>query len=65
MNLYTRLRKLLININTNYSKGCKVKVEKAMKGSLTTFSTIGTYDISGWSGWNSIPIDNAFGGGDS
>ena len=65
MGLYTRLQKLLININTNYAKGCKVKVEKAMKGSLTTFSTIGTYDISGWSGWNSIPIANAFGGGDS
>ena len=63
MGVYTRLRKLLININTNYSKGCKLKIEKAMKGSETTFTAIGTYDISGWSGWNSIPIDAPFGGG--
>lgn len=63
MGLYTRLRKLLINISTNYATGCNVIVEKAMKGSETTFTTIGTYNISGWSGWNSIPINSAFGGG--
>lgn len=63
MGVYTRLQKLLINITTNYASGSNVKVEKAMKGSESTFSTIGTYNISGWSGWNSIPIDAAFGGG--
>ena len=63
MGLYTRLRKLLINISTNYATGSNVIIEKAMKGSETTFTTIGTYNISGWSGWNSIPINAAFGGG--
>lgn len=63
MGVYTRLQKLLINITTNYASGSNVKVEKAMKGSESTFSTIGTYNISGWSGWNSIPIGAAFGGG--
>lgn len=63
MGLYTRLRKLLINISTSYATGCNVIIEKAMKGSETTFTTIGTYQISGWSGWNSIPINAAFGGG--
>ena len=63
MGLYTRLQKLLINISTSYATGSNVIIEKAMKGSETTFSTIGTYQISGWSGWNSIPISAAFGGG--
>lgn len=63
MGVYTRLRKLLINISTNYATGSNVVIERAMKGSETTFSTIGTYQISGWSGWNSIPIEAAFGGG--
>ena len=65
MGLYTRLRKLLINISTGYSSGSNVIIEKAMKGSETTFSTVGTYNISGWSGWNSIPISAAFGGGNN
>lgn len=63
MGVYTRLQKLLINISTNYAKGSNVIIEKAMKGSLTTFTTVGTYSISGWSGWNSIPIGQSFGGG--
>lgn len=63
MGVYTRLQKLLIYINTNYATGCQVKIEKAMKGSESTFTTVGTYSLSGWSGWNSIPIGTAFGGG--
>lgn len=62
MQVYTRLRKLLINITTNSAKGCKVLIERSLIGSETTFGTLGTYDITGWSGWNSIPINNAFGG---
>lgn len=65
MGVYTRLQKLLIYITTNYAKGCKVLIEKSNKGSATTFSTVGTYDISGWSGWNSIPLTANFGGGDT
>ena len=47
---------MLINITTNGAAGCKVLVERAMKGSESTFTTVGTYDLSGWSGWNSIPL---------
>lgn len=65
MGLYTRLQKLLINISTNYATGSNVIVEKSMKGSESTYITVGTYAISGWSGWNSIPISAAFGGGDT
>lgn len=63
MGLYTRLQKLLINISTSYATGSNVIIEKAMKGSETTFTSVGTYQLSGWSGWNSIPISAAFGGG--
>ena len=65
MGVYTRPRKLLLNITTNYAKGSKVKVEYATKGAPTKFTTLGTYDISGWSGWNSIPLGTlgTFGGG--
>lgn len=62
MNVYTSLKKLLINCSTNGSKGCTVIVETSKNGAETTFSTIGTYDISGYSGWNSIPCGFDFGG---
>ena len=55
---------MFININTSGANGCKVKVERATKGNPTSFINLGTYDISGWSGWNSIPLPNImFGGG--
>lgn len=63
MGLYTALKKLLINISTNYATGSRVKIERAMKGSTTTYVDMGTYGLAGWSGWNSIPIGYAFGGG--
>lgn len=63
MGLYTRLRKLLLNISTCYATGSNVIIEKSLKGSESTYTIIGTYQLSGWSGWNSIPIDSAFGGG--
>lgn len=65
MGVYTILRKLLFNINTNGATGSNVIIERAFKGSETTFRDLGTYTISGWTGWNSIPIDYLFGGGDT
>lgn len=65
MKVHTALKKLLINISTNGATGCKCQVEKAQRGSETNFDTVGTYNIDGWSGWNSIPIKGAFGGGES
>lgn len=66
MGVYTVLVKLLIEVTTYNAKGGNVTIEKAMKGSDTTFSTVGTYELSGWSGWNSIPINKyGFGGGNT
>ena len=63
MHVYTRAKKLLVNISTNGANNCRMKVEYALLGSQTTFVNINTYAITGWSGWNSIPIDFPLGGG--
>lgn len=66
MGVYTGLRKLLILISTNGATGCNVNIEKSLKADPSTYEQVGTYDITGWSGWNSIPFSNMyFGGGDS
>lgn len=61
---YTNLKSVLIYYSTGGTTGNRVMVERADRGSETNFtSTIGTYDISGWSGWNSLPLTiRAFGG---
>ena len=63
MHVYTRAKKLLVNISTSGANNCRMKVEYALLGSQTTFVNINTYAITGWSGWNSIPIDFPLGGG--
>lgn len=63
MHVYTRAKKLLVNISTNGANNCRMKVEYALLGSQTTFVNINTYAVTGWSGWNSIPIDFPLGGG--
>ena len=62
-NVYTIGRTLLINFTTGGATGSKVKIETSTIGAPTTFTDRGSYNISGWSGWNSYPIDiGAFGG---
>ena len=51
--LYTAPKKLLIEVGTPH--GLQVKIEYKT-GSGTTWSTFGTYTLSGWSGWNDIPL---------
>ena len=66
MGVYTRAKSLLVDLSTNGSASCKVKVETATKGNPTSFSTRGEYPVEGWSGWNRIPLNNmTFGGGAS
>lgn len=61
--IYTIGRTLLINFTTAGATGCKVKVETSTIGAPTTFTDRGSYDIDGWSGWNSYPINiGPFGG---
>lgn len=66
MGIYTRPSKLLININTNVTTEpyATVKVEYSTIGNPTSYTVYGTYNISGWSGWNSIPLTSlsTFGG---
>lgn len=65
-NIYTNLKTVLFELSTDGVVNLSTKVESAKRGSETTFSTIGTYKMSGWSGWNSLPLLNgAFGGGEN
>lgn len=59
----TALKTVLINVSTEGAGNCTVTVEKSNKGSEDTWSTVGTYSVSGWPAWNSIPVNCAFGGG--
>lgn len=60
--VYTIGRTLLINFTSGGATGCKVKVETSTLDAPATFTDLGSYDISGWSGWNSYPINiGAFG----
>lgn len=61
--VYTSLKKILLNINTYGSEKCFVLVERALKLDPAAFESVGTFEISGQSGWNSIPCSCAFGGG--
>ena len=68
--IYTTSKKLLINISSNGASGCKIKMETQTIGdynnNVDTWTTINTYNVSGYSAWNSIPLyfpaGNTFGG---
>ncbi len=63
---YTNLKTVLFEISTDGVVELSTKVESAKRGSETIFSTIGTYRMAGWSGWNSLPLLNGnFGGGEN
>lgn len=62
---YFSLKKIYSYLSTSGAAGTKVKIEKSMCGSDTTFVDVGDYSVSGWSGWNSIPLTANFGGGDT
>ena len=67
--VYFALKTLCIFMNSGGASGCKCKVEHAQgKAGATSlndlsFVTDGIYNISGWSGWNSIPCPLPFYGG--
>ena len=55
--VYTRPKKLLINVST--SGGMQVLIEYRTGTNYQNngaWSTFGTYNLSGWSGWNDIPL---------
>ena len=60
--VYTRPRKMLINVSTPH--GLTVTIESKTGVSGASWTTLGTYNLSGWSGWNDIPLGiSTFGGG--
>ena len=60
-NPYMATRKLFIYISTGGVSNAQVLVERKSMGG-TNYETVTTATISGWSGWNSIPINITFGG---
>lgn len=56
MGIYVHLAKLLIEITSNGASGCKCRIERSLNSDPTSFTLVGEYSISGWSGWNSIPL---------
>ena len=66
MGIYTQVKKLLINVSRNGASGAALKVEYCTNAAPTTWVSVGTYPLAGWSGWNSIPLSNlsSFGSAD-
>lgn len=64
--IYTSVRKLLFNVSTSGAGNCKVQFRTRTianyLSSTETWNTVGTYTVSGHSGWNSIPWQAIFGG---
>ena len=61
--VYTRPRKMLINVSTA-GHGLTVTIEAKTGASGASWTTLGTYELNGWSGWNDIPMSiSTFGGG--
>ncbi|MBR6832818.1 MAG: hypothetical protein IKM81_05415 [Fibrobacter sp.] len=64
---YSFLRRILIYVATSSSRDMKVKVEKQTgtryKSNDDVWEDLGTFALSGDSGWNSIPVSSNFGGG--
>ena len=72
MGIYTKVKKLLIEVSTDGASGTTVTVEYCTNDDVdfTTepntpkkWDTLGTYQLSGWSGWNSIPLSSLYGFG--
>lgn len=59
--VYTSLRKILIEFAMSGSTNDFVKIESATIGDQETFTVVGTYNVFGNTGWNSIPYSNYFG----
>lgn len=53
--VYTRPRKLLLNVSTS-GHGLSVLIETKTGATNASWTTVGTYTLNGWSGWNDIPL---------
>ena len=60
--IYTDVKKLLVNMSTAATTNMLIET---LNGDSTTWETFGTYAVSGWSGWNDIPLMITLGGSSS
>lgn len=63
LGVYTNARKLLVNFTTE-SATCRMKMESQLYNT-EEWVVKDTFGIDGYSGWNSFPMDFAFGGNNS
>lgn len=62
--LYTALKKMLIEVSTPTTLSMLIEKRTGTNyESNGPWETVGTYSLSGWSGWNDIPLDFNLGGG--
>lgn len=64
--IYTATKKFLLNVTTGGAGNTKVKIRRRTIANYLagteTWTDVGTYNVSGWSGWNSIPYTAGLGG---
>lgn len=64
--IYTAAKKILINMSNQGAAGSKVDIRYRTianyKAGTETWVNVGTFDLAGGSGWNSIPFNYIFGG---
>lgn len=53
---YGQMDRIYMNVSTNGTDSCWCSVYTCEGGS-TTYTLRGTYTVSGWSGWNSVPFN--------
>ena len=64
--VYTSLRKLLVNVSSATTLSMLLERRTgANYKSNGAWETIGTYNLTGWSGWNDIPLSSHLGGGNT
>lgn len=63
---YSVVKKILLNVSTQGAGGTRVKVSVRTIANYIAGNDVwvdkGTYEVSGWSGWNSIPFLDTLGG---
>lgn len=61
--LYTSMRKMLVNVSTATDISMLVETRTGTNYKNNgAWSSVGTYQLAGWSGWNDIPMGTSLGG---
>jgi hypothetical protein len=57
--IYTDVKKMLVNMSTSVTVNMLIET---LQGNSSSWATVGTYSVTGWSGWNDIPLKLTLGG---